>query len=278
MAADCFESQLTTREIKVHNIKISKGRKSYPESSDLLIVLAPVYAFRLAEIVEHWIQNMDKTFQKPAAVISVSGGGEMSPNTACREPVKRLLSKKGYRVIYEEMLVMPSNYGTPTPQVLADKLLTILPRKVNLVIMDILDGKQNITTPKKQDRIFTSLGKMEHIGAKFFGASIHASDHCSHCGICVKNCPQKNIHLHNGIPKFGFACIWCMKCIYACPSKALSPRILKSVILKNGYNLKEMYKKVNKEAPSVQHENFEKKLWKGVINYLGNTDNNNDNC
>ncbi|MFA9465264.1 MAG: hypothetical protein ACERKN_13350 [Velocimicrobium sp.] len=84
---DCFESQLLRLELQVNRVNIAVD-DSYVATTDLLIVLSPVYAFRLASIVEKWTRNLPKVKGTYAAIISVSGGGEISPNTACRTTVK----------------------------------------------------------------------------------------------------------------------------------------------------------------------------------------------
>ena len=266
---DCFEGQLTQLGINVMRVDVSSCSTYETAASDFLMVFSPVYAFRLTEIVEKWIQKLPAAESAQAAVISVSGGGEISPNTACRIRCKRLLKRKGYHVVYEKMIVMPSNFAAPTQQDLAFRLIKVLPEKAKQIIEDILSQRETITRPKLQDRFFASIGRMEHFGAKFFGASIRASNDCNQCGLCIQNCPKKNIQMKNGMPKFGFHCMWCLKCIYACPRHALSPGILKFVIIKEGFNFKQM-----KELASIyQYDEMKKEhsqniVWKGVTDYL----------
>jgi succinate dehydrogenase/fumarate reductase-like Fe-S protein len=73
--------------------------------------------------------------------------------------------------------------------------------------------------------------------------------------------------MKQGFPKFHFKCIWCLKCIYACPRKALSPSILKFSVLKNGYNLKEMSERAQLQQ-QVKNDYAKDRLWQGVIDYL----------
>lgn len=265
---DCFESQLTELGIRVSTFDIAACGAASPAPSDLLIVFSPVYAFRLADIVENWVKNLTPVHNTAAVIISVSGGGEISPNTACRVLCKRLLKRKGYHMIYEKMMVMPSNWGTQAePQQNLD-LIAIMPQKVNQIISDILSGKQVHSHPKLQDRVIAILGKAEHLGARCFGLSIHASKACNQCGLCIQNCPQKNIRMKNQAPKFGFRCLWCLKCIYACPRKALAPRILKFSVLKNGFDLKAMTSGAQKSTRKAAKNNRKSAAWQGVIDYL----------
>nr|WP_315024827.1 EFR1 family ferrodoxin [uncultured Aminipila sp.] len=265
--ADCLQEQLTEIGIDVKQTKISCNNVSNIEKTDLLIVLSPVYAFSLAEIVEKWIGNLPQTENTSAVIVSVSGGGEVSPNTACRMRSRRLLKRKGYDVIYEKMIVMPSNFATPTPDELAIRLINILPLKVKSIISHILSNNHDMIEPEFQDRIFAAAGRAEHVGAKVFGRFIHVSDSCNGCRQCIKNCPKENISLHNGKVKFGFKCIWCLKCIYDCPCRALSPGIVKSSVLKNGFDINRVKEMANENSNDMNKE-ITSTMWKGVIEYL----------
>jgi ferredoxin len=163
---------------------------------------------------------------------------------------------------------MPSNFAVQAEQQLNLRLITMMPHKVKQIITDILLGKKNITHPKLQDRFFASIGRAEHFGARFFGASISPSKDCNQCGLCMRNCPKKNIRMLNGSPKFGFDCMWCLKCIYACPRNALSPRILKNTVLKNSFDLKTMSVMAQQNEHEIECKSSRSILWQGVIDYL----------
>lgn len=262
------EEQLIKVGVKVTSVDIpfctTQGNKI---ESDLLIIFSPVYAFRLASIVELWTKNLQETQNTSAAVISVSGGGEISPNTACRAHCKRLLMKKGYRLIYEKMLVMPSNFAIQADHQLNLRLIHAMPQKAKQIVTEILSGELSLTKPRLWDRFFSFIGQAEHFGARFFGFSLHASKACTQCGLCAKKCPVKNIKIQDGAPSFGFHCIWCMKCVYRCPIHAISPRILRFSVLKNGYDLEEMSKKAKCQY-DMEYEFSKNILWQGVIDYL----------
>lgn len=264
----CFASQFSKAGIRINQIDIScYDSANQEEKSDLLMIFSPVYAFRLSSIVERWVKDLSKVSNTFAAVISVSGGGEVSPNTACRVRCKQLLRARGYQLIYEKMLIMPSNFGSQAEEYLNGMLIKAVPHKVEKIVIDILSGEVNDTKPLLLDRFFSSVGKAEHFGAKIFGSCIRVSNKCNGCKLCAKKCPVKNIQMKEGIPRFRFRCIWCLKCIYACPQNALSPGILKFCVLKNGYNLKKMNEKANEQCDE-RHQMSKDGLWQGVIDYL----------
>lgn len=262
---NCFENKFVEYGLEVAKINISEKYSIETLDADLIVIISPVYAFRIASITEKWVSRLPNGKDIKVAIISVSGGGEVSPNTACREKCKKILRKKYYHVIYEKMIVMPSNFFVQAQKEINYALLDILPYKINNIIKDILEGKGNLSNPKMLDRFFSAIGRMEHLGAIFWGASILASSECNSCYLCINKCPQKNITMVAGKPKFSYKCIFCLKCIYNCPKKALYPRIMKSVVLKNGYNIKEFSRK-NRDI--YKYSVNRNKLWAGVIEYL----------
>jgi len=203
-----------------------------------LLLLYPVHAFNAPEMVYKWIDGLDRVDNVRAFVISVSGGGEIIPNTACRVRLINKLEKKGYNVTYEKMFVMPSNIGVATKEPLAKMLLEVLPEKVEAVMDDIEKGIVIRTRPFLIDRFFSIVGKGEKYGGRVFGKKIKVSDSCNNCGWCADTCPAANIEMKAGKPIFGWKCQLCLGCIYGCPSKALEPGILKKFVIKEGYNLK----------------------------------------
>ena len=269
---DCFAKQLSKLNIDTTKVNIATHNPGDIGETDLLIILSPVYGFRLASITEKWVKQLPTMKNTPAVIVSVSGGGEVSPNTASRVKCKRMLKRKGYDVIYEKMIVMPSNFAIQAEEGLNLDLIKVLPLKVNKMIQDILSDKKRASRPKLQDRFFATMGIGEHLGARFFGASIRVSQECSKCSICVRNCPQKNIKMVNGRPKFSFRCIWCLKCIYNCPCKALTPKILKFSVLKKGFNLNKIIENAKKDGNKTENTYDNNLIWQGVIDYLQSDD------
>ncbi len=266
--ADAFESELTKRGISVIKSEIKQGNICSDEKEDLLILLYAVHAFNAPRIVYQWIDSLSGKREIPTAVISVSGGGEITPNTACRLSSIRRLERKNYRVVYEKMIVMPSNWVMKTDDGLAIRLLNILSSKVERIVDDLLQGVVRRTRPKSIDRVFSRIGEMEKTGARFFGRNLRVNVKCNSCGWCVKNCSANNITMLDNKPVFGERCILCLKCIYGCPKQAIEARTLKFIILKEGYDLKALEKRMHGIQPAAVEDLAKGYIWKGVKKYL----------
>jgi len=69
-------------------------------------------------------------------------------------------------------------------------------------------------------------------------------------------------------PVFENKCQLCLGCIYGCPCKALKPGISKFVVVKDGYSLKELEKRLPYEGQINVEELATGYLWIGVRKYL----------
>lgn len=247
-AAEAFVQEFTCQGISVQCNEIHATKPYHPQAHDLLVVLYPVYAMNAPRPVYEFIDQLPKAEKGLAAVISVSGGGEVLSNTASRLHCIKHLKKRGYRIAYEQMLIMPTNFFIRTPKELSLMLLKVLPDKVKKIVADLLSGVVRRTEPYLFDRILSLFTELEKEGSKLFGKKIKANSACNSCGLCAKSCPTGNIELQNGIPVYDYRCCLCLRCIYNCPTKALQPGIGRKFILKGGFSLKEL----EKDLPDYQ--------------------------
>lgn len=269
--AETFENELTARGARVQMQELFCGRPSPDEPYDMLLVCFAVHAANAPRPVMQWAENLQTVDNIPAAVISVSGGGEVTPNLACRTGLIKALQKKHFNVICEKMLVMPSNWIVSTGKELCSKLLCVLPYKVSFVVNSFLAGNRMRSRPPIGNRILSFVFKLEHYGARSFGRNIRIADNCTGCSLCVKGCPMENITLIDNRPHFGSECILCLNCLYSCPVGALSAGSLGYVLIKEGFSFKKLLNnRVNTENLDVKKltKGF---LWLGLRRYLLNT-------
>jgi ferredoxin/flavodoxin len=247
-AADTFVKEFIKQGISVHCHEIHAKNPYKIRDNDLLLILYPVYAMNAPRPVYEFIDKLPIADRKLAAVISVSGGGEVIPNTASRLHCIQHLKKRGYRIPYEHMLIMPANCIIPTPKELSLMLLKILPDKVDRIVTDLLSGVVRRTDPYLIDRIISIFTEVQKKGSKLYGRNIRVGADCNGCGLCARECPTGNIRLQDGKPVYAYRCCLCLRCIYHCPLRVLKPAIAQSFILKGGFSLKEL----EKELPEFQ--------------------------
>lgn len=246
--------KLDTNEI---NENIKKSR--------YIFVLFPIYAFDAPQLIFQWIEKT-KASNENVIVISVSGGGELWPNIGTRFHCITALEKKGFQVIYEKMMVMPSNCFIATNDHVVMWLIKVIPEKIRKIIEAVLSGKI-CRTKMKRKAIFQSwLSRKEKKGAHRLGKMFMIGDHCTQCGWCVEHCPVKSIEMDSGKPYFLDKCIICLRCIYGCPNKAIRVKVFP--VLKEGFNLEDLEKRMQ----DVELQPIEKcckgLFWIGAKKYL----------
>lgn len=275
--AEEFENQLVKRNISVsrHSLDLSamnKVKDTYQQIIDntgLIILLYAVHAFDAPVPVFEWIEILPEVISLPVAVISVSGSGEVFLNRASRFQCIKALENKGYDVFYETMMAMPCNWWIPTPDHLAIRLIRSIPEKTEKILDEIVSGVRQRIMPEFLMRMAAAfISKLEKNGMKKFGQWLRVTNACTGCMWCVNNCPRENIQMTEGNPRFGLKCIMCLRCIYGCPKNAIYAIKGKFMIIKQGFNLDKLEKRMTGiELETV--EKFDKDiLWKGVVNYL----------
>ncbi len=212
--------------------------------ADILILLFPVHAFDSPEPIYRWIKTLPHSNGLPVAIISVSAAGEYWINGACRVGSIAALTRKGYTVFYERMIIMPFNMLIATKESVSIRLMQLLPIKAASVTADILSAKSRRTHPSVKSRILTFICKIEKLWVKFFGKELCVRKSCTRCGKCAQSCPLGNIQIKNEKPQFGWHCVACLRCIYLCPENAIYPMISRFMPVKNGYNLKILERKM----------------------------------
>lgn len=264
--AETFEKEFRSRN---HSVEVrDTAGNTAPPPHDLLVICFAVHACNAPVPVLKWVKNLPEADRIPAAVFSVSGGGEITPNLACRLGLKKRLKKKNYQVVYEDMIVMPSNWIVGTKPVLIDRLLEVLPVKVSHFADDLLAGKSRQTRPGLGNRLLSLLGRLEPAGARRFGKKIRVNASCTGCGLCARECPAGNISMKESLPVFSNSCILCLKCLYGCPFHALAPGTAKFILVPGGYDFNRML--AEKSEPSDIDIAGETRgfLWLGVRRYL----------
>lgn len=235
MAARLAEA-FTRRGVSVQRCALGV-KPCAPFTAEALALLYPVYAANAPQPIGEWIAAAPPGENRPVIVVSVSGGGEVSPNTACRVATVRALRARGYRVVYEAMAVMPANFLMPYGDALSALLLRKAAPVAARIATEVLAGVERHPRPLPIDRALSVLCLVEHPGSRIFGRHLHAAADCSGCGLCEANCPRGNIVLQSGRPTFGNRCVFCLRCVYGCPRKGIMPDIARSAILGDGFDL-----------------------------------------
>jgi len=230
------------RNVEVNRIYRDIIREEEHIVNDYYILIFPVHSFCAPKPIYEWVEHLSGNCCK-TAVISVSGGGNVMTNTACRCRTVKLLKKSNFNVFFEEMVRMPNNWMKAPDQKKCTSILSKLPKKIDNIAQTVISEKRRKKIIYWIDYLISALGEAEKKGTNKFGNGITVLDTCTGCGLCAKNCCSSNIQTEielRGKPKFGNRCDMCLGCVYNCPQKALRPTWGAFQVDKNGYDLRLM--------------------------------------
>ena len=251
LVARLLAEKLKTSNCNVEVNRIYRNRINGVEEVDVdyYILIFPIHSFNAPKPIYEWVEHLAGNNCK-TAVISVSGGGNVITNSACRCKTVKLLKKSGFNVIYEEMVRMPNNWMKAPKEKKFISIISKLPNKIEHIAQTVISEKRSKKIIYWIDYLITALGEAEKKGTQKFGNGIKVLDSCTGCGLCAKNCCSSNIKMERhgetdlrAKPKFGNQCDMCLGCVYNCRQKALQATWGAFQVDKNGYDLQAIRKK-----------------------------------
>lgn len=209
------------------------------EKDENLILMFSIHGFNAPRTVKRFIKSLPEKMYNNVNIIAV-GCNTSWINDGVSLTLKKILVKKGYNIVVDEILAMPLTLVMKFPKEVGTKSINESVEKIKDIATRIKEGTSSNKQVKFKSKAINAVGKIEDIASRFFGLELHATKECNSCTICWKNCPEKNIRPNkNNLPKFGLKCMMCMRCINNCPKKAITPYISKFLLVKGGYSIEE---------------------------------------
>lgn len=207
------------------------------KGAEHLVFLFSIHGFNPPRMVREYIQKLPEGLSKNISLVAV-GCAEAWVNEAATSGLRSALEKKGYRIVADKVIAMPLTFIMAFPEEMATKLVSESSEKVTSLVQQINEDRPSDPQVSRKARIIHRIGRLEGSAAKLFGLELHATKKCVSCGLCGKGCPAQNIrYKRNNKPAFGLKCLMCLKCIYNCPQKAITPWTAKFIPIKEGYSL-----------------------------------------
>jgi len=236
--AELLAEKLTCSDVSVEINRILRDNINGDSEvcADYYVLIFPVHSFVAPKPIYEWVEHL-KSDRCKTAVIAVSGGGNIITNTASRQKTVRLLKKKNFNVIYEEMVRMPNNWMKAPNEKKYTRILSKLPNKIEQISQTIIAEKRKKKVIYWIDYLIAALGELTKNSTHKFGNGIKVLESCTGCELCAKNCCSSNIQMEMNLPTFGNRCDMCLGCIYNCPQKALQATYGAFQVDKKGYDL-----------------------------------------
>lgn len=224
----------------IHPLEFTDSEQIKPNKH--LVLLYPVHGFNAPRTVKRFARNLPPGLFKHVSLIGV-GCTTNWVNGAVSSDLRKSFTKKAYDIVLDEILAMPLTFIMNFPDDLNLRLIAEAEKKIEGLCGSVSELRKTVNAPSGRSHVLNFLGKLESPAARLFGLELHANSLCNSCGTCWNNCPENNIRQKkNERPGFGFNCLMCMRCIYQCPQKAISPRISKFIPISKGYSLSKYVK------------------------------------
>lgn len=205
-------------------INIAKFNFSNEITAERIGFVFPVYFWGIPLIFERFLKQVQ--IKGNAYLFAVATFG-LWPGKAL-EIAQDILEQRGLKLNTGFFIKMPDNYilwyGAKSKAV-QDKCFQQESEKIKVIGKSILLKQNNMIEKSRYmiDRLLTY--PVNKFYKKRFAAVskyFSAQENCIGCGLCIKNCPVKNIELKENRPVWGEHCEACLACIQRCPMQAIN--------------------------------------------------------
>lgn len=215
-----------------------------------------------SQVIGYGVPNLVKDFlirlpagQHQKTFIFRLAGGVAPVNYNVSKYMIRTLKAKGYDVFHERLFSLGSNWIKRFSDPVVQQLYRSTVEKVDQMCNELVDGRERFYETGFWMRL--KMGTISFLSGNIFrltGLDYKVSSACGNCGLCVKNCPSKNIKIKNGKVTFGLNCSCCMRCVYNCPNQAIQFKTLSFFPVEGGYNIKKTLEKPLSENETVTEQ------------------------
>lgn len=246
--------QLQSRGIETEIFNIRHGNAIPGCHCDMLIIAYPVHAFNAPSSVLRFMKKLPEVNKIPAYLVRTSGE-PLRLNDSSGITPRRILRKKGFKVLGEYAYVMPYNIIFKHSEGMAARMMRAAELRIKKDSEEIARGIEKRQKVNIFRRFVSFVLRIEHTAMPIIGRRFKATDKCIGCGICAKKCPQGNITIKDGKPQFGKHCVGCMACAFTCPKDALKISVL------NGWRVNGIYSFDGAPATDEEVCNYCKKAY-----------------
>ena len=197
-----------------------------PREFDCVIVGYPVHAFNAPSSVLKFLKKLPRSEKKIPVHLVRTSGEPLKLNDASGVAPRRILKRRGYTVCGEFHYVMPYNIIFRHSEAMASRMWQDAELMLDGDVRAIASGTGECKSVNAFKRLVAFTLRIEHPAMPIIGKTFRATKTCVGCGACEKLCPQRNIRMVNGKPKFGMHCVGCMACSFGCPKDALRISVL----------------------------------------------------
>lgn len=197
------------------NAEVRNMRNFGQCDDDVIGFVFPTYFWGLPKSVDSFLDNIVLT-NKNAYIFSVTSYGGFS--SGVNGAVEKKLKKQGLKLAYSAKVKMVENYLPGFKVNDSDELWKRSDSTLDAIAHDL---KNRARKKSGTYTIFNKIAQKAYPPNNGNCAENFTVSGCKSCGMCEKVCPNGNITLENGAPKFGEKCDLCLGCLNVCPADAI---------------------------------------------------------
>lgn len=232
-----LETALASHQAAVKTHRLERTDPAATGNKGELVLMYPVHGFNAPRNVIRFVRDLPAGQNRTISIISV-GAEEHWVNAAASLRLRNILQTKDYVIHQDELLAMPSNFIVGFSDEKCEAIISLAEEKIDQIARSLITGQVSTPEIPFKSKLIAWVGGIESVGARWFGLDLHANQHCTSCGKCVRGCPMNNIRFNKADhPVFSMNCLMCLRCVYQCPENAIHPRLYRFVVLKEGYSI-----------------------------------------
>lgn len=206
------------------------------ENYDKIVIANPVHGFNTPKPMVQFLKSLPKDAKGKEVYLVRVSGEPLKLNNAAGIVPKRILAKKGYKVLGEFRYIMPYNIIFHHTNEMAARMEQTAKIRAEVDANTIINGDKKLSKNSLYNRVVSFACRIENVAFPISGRHYKTNDKCIGCGVCVKACPMNNIEIKDGKPVFGKNCVGCMGCAFGCPEDALHISFLNGWRVNGAYN------------------------------------------
>lgn len=215
---------------------------------------AQVIGYGVPNLVKDFLKRLPEGQHQKTFIFRLAGG--VAPiNYNVSKYMIRVLKAKGYDIFHERLFSLGSNWIKRFSDPVVQQLYRSTVEKVDQMCAELLEGRERFYQTGFWMKL--KMGTISFLAGNIFrltGLDYRVSSTCGNCGLCVKNCPSKNIRIKNGKVTFGLNCSCCMRCVYNCPNQAIQYKMLSFFPVEGGYNIRKTLEKSLSDNETVTEQ------------------------
>lgn len=200
---------------------VHDGEKVY--TAEKIGIVCPVFGHEVPPLVREFL--MQSNFRTDYFYIILTYGNR---HGGAAELTQKLLENLGIHPSYINLVLMADNFLPGFDMNEQKALDKDVDGQIKQIMQDIASWKEYASPVTDVDRAAHQeyLDRMAEMPENAFSNVYRITDECIGCGICIKVCPKKCLHMEGQKSVWEREdCMMCMACIHACPMMAIQMRM-----------------------------------------------------